>query len=161
MRFIADSMLGRLVRWLRLLGYDTVYYPRIEDSILLRIAREENRILLTRDSRLVKARGLRQFLLLEENDPFDQLRSIIAAFNLKVDDKLKNAETAAASSRCIICNAVLNNVSREDVKNLVPEYVYQTSTIFRQCSGCGKPYWNGTHPERFRKKLAEILYGKK
>ena len=99
MRFIADSMLGRLVRWLRLLGYDTVYYPRIEDSVLLRIAREENRILLTRDSRLVKARGLRQFLLLEENDPFDQLRSIITAFNLKVDDKLKNAETAAASSR--------------------------------------------------------------
>lgn len=151
-------MLGRLVRWLRLLGYDTLYYPRIEDGALLRIAREENRILLTRDSRLVKIRGLQQFLLLKENDPFEQLKNVITVFNLKVDDAIRDAGTAEALSRCIICNAILQNVSREKIKNLIPEYVYQTSTVFRQCSGCGKPYWDGTHPERFRKKLSEILH---
>lgn len=154
-------MLGRLVRWLRLLGYDTVYYPRIEDSVLLKIAREENRILLTRDSHLVKIKGLQQFLLLKENDPFKQLKNVIAAFSLKADDAIRAAGTADALSRCIICNAVLQNVSKEKIKDLIPEYVYQTSTVFRQCSDCGKPYWNGTHPEKFKEKLSEVLYGKK
>ncbi len=161
MKFIADSMLGRLVKWLRLLGYDTLYYPRIEDSALLRIAREENRVLLTRDSHLVKVRGLQQFLLLKENDPFEQLKNVIEAFNLKIDDALKDAGTARALSRCIVCNSALNNVPKEKLKDLIPEYVYRTSTVFRQCSGCGKPYWDGTHPEKFRKKLSEVLYGKK
>ena len=161
MRFVADSMLGRLTRWLRLLGYDTLYYPRIEDSTLLRIAREENRILLTRDSHLVKVRGLQHFLLLKENDPFEQLKNVIESFKLKIDKALIYAETASALSKCIICNAELCNVSKEKIKNLIPEYVYQTSTVFRQCTGCGKPYWDGTNPEKFKEKLSEVLYGKK
>ena len=78
MKFIADSMLGRLARWLRLIGYDTLYYPHIEDSLILRIAREEDRTLLTRDTRLVKVRGLKDFLLLKENDPFEQLKNVIS-----------------------------------------------------------------------------------
>ena len=150
-------MLGRLVRWLRLLGYDTLYYPRIEDRILLRIAREENRVLLTRDSRLVRIKGLKNFLLLRENDPFKQLKEVIATFKLDVRGGLQDVETPDARSRCIICNAVLVNIQREDVKGLVPEYVYETSNIFRKCSGCRKFYWDGTHPEKFRKKFSEVL----
>lgn len=164
MRFIADSMLGRLARWLRLLGYDTLYYPEIEDRILLKIAREENRILLTRDTRLIKVRELQQnteesrekrveriqtkYFLLIENNPFDQLKTVITAFNLK-DFSVMN--------RCAVCNAALDSITKEEVKNLVPEYVYHASDIFKQCSNCGKLYWKGTHPEKFRKKLSEIL----
>ncbi len=84
MKFIADSMLGRLARWLRLLGHDTLYYPHIENSQLLRFAREGSRILLTRNTRLVKVRGLKNFLLLEDNDPFHQLSAVVRAFNLGV-----------------------------------------------------------------------------
>lgn len=157
MRFIADSMLGRLARWLRLLGYDTLYYPQIEDSLLLKIAREDNRILLTRDTRLVKVRGLKQFLLLKENDSFKQLRNVVKAFKLNLHDKLESGNDVMILSRCAVCNASVDNISKEDAKRFVPEYVYKTSDIFRQCSGCGKFYWKGTHPGKFRKKLSEVM----
>ena len=157
MKFIADSMLGRLARWLRLLGYDTLYYPHIEDRVILRIAREENRTLLTRDTRLVKVRGLEHFLLLEENNPFKQLKSVVETFKLRVSDK-DSGEGNVPLSRCLICNSVLSIVQRDEVKNAVPEYVYQTSDIFKKCPKCGKLYWKGTHPEKFRRKLSEIFH---
>jgi uncharacterized protein with PIN domain len=157
MRFIADSMLGRLAKWLRLLGYDTLYYPHIENRLLLKIAREDNRILLTKDTRLVKVRGLEKFLLLKDNNPFNQLRTVITSFNLPVQDRLLTSREQPLLSRCIGCNANLNTVSRDTVKDSVPVYVYQTSQIFRKCSGCGKIYWDGTHPGKFREKLAEVL----
>jgi uncharacterized protein with PIN domain len=156
MRFIADSMLGRLARWLRLLGFDTLYYPRIEDRVLLKTAREENRMLLTRDTRLVKMRGLKDFLLLKENDPFDQLKNVIASFDL-VPDINELCETRLLS-RCSLCNNLLDNVSKELAKEHVPEYVYLTSESFSRCANCEKFYWKGTHPELLKKKLMEILY---
>ncbi len=155
MKFIADSMLGRLARWLRLLGNDTLYYPQIENRLLLKIAREDKRILLTRNTRIVKIRGLQYFLLLKENDTFKQLKKVISTF--KLYSQLKDIDEGITLSRCAICNAVLNNISKKEVKNLIPEYVYKTSDIFRQCSGCGKLYWKGTHPEKFRKKLSEVM----
>jgi hypothetical protein len=156
MRFIVDSMLGRLARWLRILGYDTLYFPHIEDRILLKIAREDNRILLTRDTRLVKIRGLRDFLLLRDNNPFEQLKKVIERFRLRVDS-LENIEKGTVIARCILCNATLNIINKEEVKEIVPEYVYQTSEVFKHCSKCGKIYWKGTHPQKFREKLTEIL----
>lgn len=167
MKFIVDSMLGRLARWLRLLGYDTLYYPEIEDRLLLRIAREEERLLLTRDTRIIRVRGLQngtefraqkpemrphgaeiRYFLVDENNPFQQLRAVIRAFNLKGFSLL---------SRCAICNTPLTGIQKAEVKNLVPEYVYQTSDIFKKCSGCDKLYWKGTHPEKFKEKFSEIL----
>jgi len=164
MRFIADSMLGRLARWLRLLGYDTLYYPSIEDSVLLRIARDDERILLTRDTHLIKIRGLRKgtghreqktenrtrirYFLLNENNTIDQLKTVITAFDLK---------NFSIMSRCAVCNSELIVIQKEKVKGLVPEYVYQTSDAFKQCPNCKKLYWKGTHPEKFKEKLTEIL----
>ncbi|MBI5195038.1 MAG: Mut7-C RNAse domain-containing protein [Nitrospirae bacterium] len=164
MKFIADSMLGRLARWLRLLGYDTLYYPRIEDTLLIRIALKEDRILLTKDTHLVRRRYMRKYaeyntraeanktrityFLLNENNPFEQLKVVISALNLK---------DFSLMSRCAVCNAIIAGIPKENVKDLVPEYVYQTSGTFKQCQGCKKLYWEGTHPEKFRKKLSEIL----
>lgn len=143
-------MLGRLARWLRLLGHDTAYYPHIQDTLLLRLAREENRILLTRDTRLVKARGLKNFLLLSENDTFDQLRTVIRTFNLI-------PAVNHLPGRCSLCNSLLDNVPKEAAKDRVPEYVYLTTESFRKCSKCDKFYWRGTHQEKLRKKLEEII----
>jgi uncharacterized protein with PIN domain len=159
MKFIADSMLGRLSRWLRLLGYDTLYFPHIENRSLLKIARESKRILLTRDTHLVKVRGIENFLLLKDNDPFKQLRSVIAEFRLDVGAVAENLNGHAVLSRCTVCNSCLDNITREEVRDSIPEYVYRTSSIFRKCSGCGKLYWDGTHPGKFRKKLSEVLRG--
>lgn len=158
MQFIADSMLGRLARWLRLLGYDTLYFSGIEDSLLLKIARQQNRILLTRDTRLVRVRGVSRFLLLYENDTFEQLRKVVRSFHLplpSLDGPLK----LELQSRCVLCNAALKKSDRESNRDDVPPYVYQTSTVFKKCSGCGKPYWDGTHPEKIRLKLRSIFAG--
>ncbi len=156
MKFIADSMLGRLARWLRLLGYDTLYYPRIEAGLLLRIAREEKRTLLTRNTRLIKVRGLKNFLLLEENDPFGQLKKVISTYNLQ---PFSGGESPTRPySRCSLCNTLLEDIHKDEAKQHVPEYVYQTSDTFKRCPKCGKFYWKGTHPEKMREKLREILY---
>jgi uncharacterized protein with PIN domain len=157
MKFIADSMLGRLARWLRLIGYDTLYYPHIEDSLILRIAREENRILLTRDTRLVKVRGLKDYLLLKENDPFEQLKNVILTFNLISPATPGKSLNIPELRRCSLCNQVLDVVQKEDARMYVPEYVFQTSNSFKHCKNCGRFYWKGTHHALLQKKLKEIL----
>ncbi len=156
MKFIADSMLGRLARWLRLLGHDTLYFPHIEDGLLLKKAREEDRTLLTRDTRLVKRRGLKNFLLLKENDTFDQLRTVITAFNLLPFGESGRVREYSPS-RCSLCNDTLISLSREEARAHVPDYVYRTSDVFRRCMKCGRFYWEGTHPGKWRKKLSETL----
>ena len=150
-------MLGRLARWLRLLGHDTLYFPAIEDSLLLRIAREEQRILLTRDTRLVKVRGLTNYLLLKENDPFRQLQVVITSFGLVPPGKPIETVLSPGLSRCSLCNAVLEHVTKEEAGNAVPEYVLMTVERIKKCPRCDKYYWEGTHQEKMKKKLREIL----
>ncbi len=157
MKFIADSMLGRLARWLRLIGYDTLYYPEIEDSILLRIAREENRTLLTRDTRLVKVRGLQDYLLLKDNDTFEQLKHVMLAFKLLPSGNSAESVFVPDRSRCSLCNQVLENVPREHAKVHVPEYVFETCDGFKHCKNCSRFYWKGTHHELLHRKLSEII----
>lgn len=151
-------MLGRLAKWLRLLGHDTLYYPHIEDSLLLRIAREEDRILLTRDTRLVKVRGLGKYLLLSENDPFEQLKKVIMSFNLHPVGPDRDRFETCLYSRCSLCNSILEDVPEEQAKDQVPEYVYLTAKSFKKCLRCSKFYWEGTHQVDLRKKLLEMFH---
>jgi uncharacterized protein with PIN domain len=155
MKFIADSMLGRLARWLRLLGFDTSYSPHIEDDLLIKTAREEDRVLLTRDTRIVKRRGVKEFLLLEENDTFEQLKKVIETFDLLPEDR--EDPCPICFIRCSLCNSLLEDIPKEDAKPHVPEYVYQTSESFRKCPSCGKFYWRGTHYELLLKKLKDVV----
>jgi len=149
MRFIADAMLGRLAKWLRLLGFDTLYFADISDRRLLRIGMEEDRIILTRDTRLIERRGIRNYILLKSNDPFQQLIEVIDSLKLKEFNLL---------SRCVNCNGLLSKVrDKNEIKDSVPEFVFLNCNTFMKCNDCGKVYWEGTHPEKFRKKLSEIL----
>lgn len=159
MRFIADSMLGRLARWLRLLGYDTIYSPQIEDRLLLKIARDDDRILLTRDTRLVKVRGLKKFLLLEENDPFKQLKKVITTLKLSLSSESDRGKKIPFLIRCPLCNTLLDKALKKDAKGHVPDYVYHTIDEFKYCPDCNKFYWKGTHPEMAKRKLLEVLQG--
>ena len=158
MKFIADSMLGRLAKWLRLLGFDTLYYPHIEDSLLLRIAREQDRTILTRDTGLVKIRGIRSYMLLEDNDTFNQLSKVINAYNLLSQLSEEGKISLLSPGRCSICNELLKEVAREKAQPHVPEYTFKTCSSFKHCEKCGRFYWKGSHQENLQKKLSELLH---
>lgn len=138
-------MLGRLAKWLRILGYDTLYVPSLDDGKLARIARAEGRVLLTRDTQLIKRRGI-ESLFIYSDDFLEQLRQVVGDLNLNVDNSF---------TRCPVCNQVLRGIDREDVRERVPPYVFKNQERFSLCPDCGKIYWRGTHWERMRRLLEE------
>ncbi len=148
MRFVADDMLGRLAKWLRLLGYDVLYPAPARDAHLLRLAQAEGRVLLTRDRGLAE-RCSGGKVLVKSEDPWKQLRQVIDELGLDVN--------RGFLTRCAVCNEPIEAVPKEDVKDFVPPYVFRTHERFARCPVCGRVYWEGSHVERMRRKLAEIL----
>ncbi len=143
MNFLADHMLGKLARWLRFLGFDTVYPDVLPDHELIELAKKEKRILLTRDKSLANSKEVRALYIDSENVE-EQLVQVMQEFELKTKNIL---------SRCSLCNTLLIEVSKEDVEGKVPEKVYEMQERFWSCKGCGKYYWPGTHTENILKKL--------
>jgi uncharacterized protein with PIN domain len=150
-RFIADAMLGRLARWLRILGYDTLYQKKIEDLTLVRIAREEKRWALTRDRHLVHRRWSPpvRFLLIESDHLPEQLRQVALEFRLKIRPRLM--------SRCVYCNRLLLPADRCDAEGFVPAYVAVTHKTFMRCPFCNRFYWKGSHKHRMQEELTRWL----
>jgi hypothetical protein len=146
MKFLADNMLGRLAIWLRLLGYDTAYHHDATDAQLARIARAENRVLLTRDVELTRRRGVRA-VLIESEQIEEQLRQVFHALNLTARE---------AFSRCAECNSVLEEVSKESVRGQVPPYVFHTQERYRRCPRCARIYWRGTHWARMVGQMQDL-----
>ncbi|WP_258083928.1 Mut7-C RNAse domain-containing protein [Thermococcus thermotolerans] len=137
MRFIADMMLGRLARWLRLYGYDTLYGVEDDDEIL-RVALAENRALLTRDSSLAgRARRLGlKVILLDSNSLEGQIGELKR-------HGLEFRELFPPNARCPKCNGLIRPVSKGEVRGKVPESVYQKYDEFYVCETCGQIYWPG------------------
>ena len=148
-RFIVDDMLGKLAVRLRMLGFDAAYYGDSADSFLLRKARDEGRILLTRDSSLVKTRGANAFFVASRKLK-DQIREVIERYNLKIYPR-------NMFSRCSICNEPLEEIPKEKVKNKVPPLVYKLFKEFSHCPKCKKYYWKGTHFEKIVEDLKEFI----
>ncbi|WP_440059828.1 Mut7-C RNAse domain-containing protein [Thermogladius sp. 4427co] len=148
-RFIVDNMLGSVARWLRLLGYDTRYDRRLEDWRILRIAKEEDRVIVTRDRGLHRRalkNGLRSIYIenVEDISAILAYLAVVAGIRLSVElDK----------TRCPLCNGELMKVGKELVKGKVPERVYKLYNDFWVCSRCGNVYWVGSH----WRKIEEIL----
>ncbi len=151
--FVVDSNAGKLAKWLRMMGYDAQFFNNIEDSLLVDIAVREGKVLLTRDTQIAQRRlatnGRLKVILTRNDDPKEQLRQVIS--ELKLDCQV------GQFTRCLECNQVLVNRSKEEVKDLVPPYVFRTQNSYRQCPSCLRLYWQGTHWERMRKALAAIV----
>jgi len=151
-KFIVDSNVGKLARWLRIMGYDALFFNNIDDDKLIDIALEDERIVLTRDSQIGKRRvvtnGQLKIVLVEDDDPRKQLRHVVKA--LKLDCCLKQF------TRCLECNKILLLRSKEEVKELVPPYVFLTQTQYMQCPSCLRVYWRGTHWQRMKNELEKI-----
>jgi uncharacterized protein with PIN domain len=139
-------MLGKLARWLRILGFDAAYERRISDEKLIALARAEGRILLTRDTRLVRRRSLPAHLLVESERAPAQLRQTLEAMGLSVD-------TGALLSRCLVCNVATEEISREEARPEVPPYVFRTQRRFSRCPGCRRIYWRATHVDDILRRL--------
>ena len=136
-------MLGRLAKWLRLLGYDTRYDNSADDVALLRIAQAEDRMLLTRDQALTRQRGVRA-IWIESQDLPAQVRQVQAAIGPPPDGSL---------TRCAVCNMRLATIDRADVEARVPPYVFQTQADFWHCPQCNRVYWAATHVKRMQEIL--------
>ena len=147
--FIVDVMLGKLARWMRILGLDTLYFNAVEDRELARLAATENRILVTRDHRLVERKLVRdRSFLIESENWKEQIKEFLG--------KCDCLGSIKPMSRCIVCNCLLRIVQRHSVKQLVPAFVYQNHNHFQQCPSCRRIYWPGTHGERINRMLAEF-----
>lgn len=148
-RFFADSMLGKLARWMRTLGYDVEYDPHIDDGELARRAAAGDRVVLTRDTMLVKRKAVRNKVFFISGDRIDdQLKEVVSAYP---------PEKGMLLTRCLRCNAVLEDVPRESVMEKVPPYVYATQEEFSVCPACGRTYWGGTHRAGMLEELKRML----
>ena len=151
MRFLATAELGRLCKWLRILGYDCEYCdrPGERNSSSLKIrSLQEDRVILTRNVRLGKRTGYK-VVRVESDHVNEQLRQVLEELRLDVDEK-------AMFTRCILCNLPLESVARDETKGKVPPFVFETNDDFVKCGGCGRIYWQGTHWGNVRQYLDGI-----
>jgi len=142
MKFVADIMLGRLARWMRLLGFDVLYPDTSDDKELLNFADE--RIILTRDKDLGKKKNV---LLIKSVNVNEQLNQVINELNLKISRPL---------SRCSVCNQILAEVEKSSVKALVPERIYNNHDTFWRCPDCNRIYWKGSHYDKIMDTVSRL-----
>ncbi len=148
MTFIVDGMLGRLAKWLRILGFDARFAP-VEDTRLLAEARRDERVLLTRDRELVLRASSHPALLIESQFWPDQVRQVLDRFDLRGE--------ARPFSRCLECNVLLETLTAEAAARLVPPHVLERSPAFALCPRCGRVFWSGTHQAAMARELKDLL----
>jgi len=135
MKFIADAMLGKLAKRLRLLGLDVLYDPRLDDNEIIRSALEQDRVILTRDRALSVRPLARRQLFINSEQVEEQLDQVLSTC----------PSEQHPLTRCSACNEPNLPVAKEDVRDLVPQYVYEKTNDFLQCPNCRRIYWQGTH----------------
>ncbi len=151
-RFTADRNLGKLAKWLRILGYDTFYDREAADRNFLRRAAEDGRIALTRKRDLARLALPGTLVLVEADRVEAQIGEVLNALGCEPDPSRR-------LTRCLNCNAALEEVAKIFVEGLVPAYVYGTCDRFRRCPRCGKIFWPGTHTRHVEERLkAQLPY---
>jgi uncharacterized protein with PIN domain len=150
LRFIADGMLGKLSRWLRMLGCDVEYYNNLGDNELITKASESGRVLLTRDMQLFRRASMNgaQAFLIKGKTEMEKLAEVAQRFDIKL-------ELDPDSSRCPKCNAKLEQVAKKRVLDKIPQSTSQYHDVFWICNSCGQVYWQGSHWEKITQKLLD------
>lgn len=147
-RFIADAMLGKLAKWLRIMGYDTIYFKGGDKRALIKKAREEDRIILTRDTRIISRENLPPNLFIQSDYSEEQLKEVSRNFNI--------LPTGKALSLCSSCNVTIKPISKERVEGKVPDYIYTEHTKFSVCPRCRRIYWPGSHYKTMTARLENL-----
>ncbi len=144
--FIADCHLGKLAKYLRVMGFDTLYFNTIDDNDLIELAKKEERIILTRDRALHQRKEAATFYL-EKISNIEQLRELQNYFFIK-EYKLK--------ARCIICNTQLQSIQKSEIKESLPPKVEKYFSEFEICPICSRIYWHGDHYKRMMSTIENI-----
>lgn len=150
MKFVTDGMLGKLTRWLRMLGHNVKYVNDLEDKLLIKIAEAEKRILLTRDVKLFQQATSQHAdaFLVEGKNESERLAALSKRFGLKL-------ELDPAVSRCPKCNAKIRPAKKEEVSEKIPSSTKAFYNDFWECPKCRAVYWQGAHWKRIAETLNE------
>ncbi len=142
-------MLGTLARWLRAIGHDVLYEPHIDDADLVARAVAEDRVILTRDRRLVERRLAANHVLVADDDIDRQLGQVVRELSL-------DRAPPRPFGRCLDCNTPLETIDVEEARCRVPPYVAATQGSFRHCRACDRIYWRATHVENMWERLRAL-----
>lgn len=151
MKFVADSMLGRLARWMRLSGYDVIY-TRLSDAEIIKSVKSDERILLSRDARLCEKAGSEGIdaVAIKSTELLEQLRQLVAELGIVVRD-------SPSFARCTACNSEIEKVKKDEVAYKIPGKVLERIDEFWMCGDCGKVYWHGGHWKKIKKQVQKIV----
>jgi len=154
-KFIADNNVGKLARWLRLIGYDTLLFKQKDDGQMIKIALSENRVILTKDAQFMNRRlvtnGTLKTIHIKKDNPKLQVQELVETLNLNYHFK--------PFSLCLECNRALIARDKQEVQNLIPIHVLETQTQYTECPACHRIYWPGTHWQAMVKKLQDLQGG--
>ena len=145
-RFVLDSMLGKVAKWLRVLGFDT-RYCHLQRQDQLQAFQARGFLVVTRNRHWCRLTGV---ICLTTNNPVEQLQELVARASLRAGEM-------RLFHRCIRCNEPLEPLQRRQVSGRVPDYVYETQATFYGCPGCQRVYWPGSHPQRMLERLQQVL----
>ena len=149
LQFVVDANLGKLARYIRMLGMDALYDSQFEDAEIIRISQAENRIILTRDLGILKQNSVSRGYFLRSPDPKTQLAEVVRRFDLRAD--------IHPFSRCMECNGILKPIEKEKIKDALDEETLRIFHEFYLCSHCAKIYWKGSHYEHMVKTIEALV----
>ena len=150
MKFLADCMLGKLVKELRMLGYDTIYYRGGNAHQMIRWARREDRVILTRNTKLIPKRPEDRIIRVTEDNPLLQLKELIQKGHISLN-------AGNLFSRCLLCNVLIDEIPTGEAEGKVPDFIFYQQKAFYRCSQCGRIYWQGSHQQNMQKKVEELF----
>ncbi len=150
-RFVVDANLGKLARDLRMLGFDTAYDQEYDDPRIIEMAYTQKRIILTRDTGMLKHGRVERGYFVRNDDPVLQLREVIVKFSLE--------NRIEPFTRCMACNGKILPVKKEDILHGIPEGTRKTYDEFYRCADCGRIYWKGSHYQRMAGRIRDLLNG--
>ena len=152
LKFMVDNNVGKLAKWLRIMGYDTLFFNGRNDANMIATALAQGRVILTKDTQIMKRRvvtkGWLKAIFINSDEPELQMRQVIDTLNL--DCQLR------PFTICLECNQPLVERSKEEVRDLVPPYVFQTQSQYMECPACHRIYWRGTHWQAMTKRLEKF-----
>jgi uncharacterized protein len=148
-KFIADVHLGRLAKYLRLCGFDTLYGMALTDRAIINLSLAEDRIILSRDKELLQNRHVIQSYRIMSAEPVEQLKEVLNRFDLM--------NILHPFTRCTICNGEVASVIKEEIDKVLQPKTRNYYNDFKKCTSCGNIYWEGSHYEKMKKFVNSLI----